>query len=472
MQAGLVGGSNQQLSLPFDASRTVNLRVVLDQQGKSPAALISRPGLGLFGTVGLGAGRGGLTAANNRVFVVSGSGFYEMAGDGTSTLRGSLDNTSGVVTLAENGFQVAICDGFNLYIFKYSDNTFQKVVTPNLANAASVTFIDGYFIVNRSFNSGVFQISAPYDGLTWAALDFATAESSPDALYRVISISGQLWLVGANSTEIWSNTGAANFPFARINSAAKMSTGTVAPFSVVEIDNSMFWVGRDINGNGIVYRADGFSPKRISTDAVDIVLQRAPDPFSLRTMTYQEAGHTYAIVTGGGMETAWVLDLATNIWTEDSYLNEEGNYELPLPSFVFSAFDKTIALDRRNGRVYTQSLDIYSDNGEEIARDRIFTHIFDRSKRFRLKNLAVFVETGVGNPNPEYDDPKILMWISEDGGRTFGQPFTGLIGKIGRFLERGVMFWQLGSYFQATFRVRISDPVKVAINGAEFNVGQ
>ena len=470
VQANVVGGSNQQGSLPFDAQRTVNFRIVTDQDGKTPASLISRPGLNLIGTTGTGPGRGGITAANYRVFVVSGSGLYEQQSDGTSTLRGTLDQNTGIVTMADNGFQLAVCDQQSLYIFTYATNAFQKVVTANLPSAASVAFIGGYFIVNKSFNSGIFQISAPYDGLTWAALGFATAESSPDALLRVMSISGQLWLVGASSIEIWSNTGAAEFPFQRVNSAAQISTGTIAPFGVAEIDNTLFWISRNDKGFGIVYRADGFSPKRVSTDAIELRLQAAPDPSSFHMITYQEAGHTYCTITGAGMETAPVLDIATGLWTEDCYLNSSGTYELPLVVYTFLAFNQIIALDKNNGNIYVQSLNYYSDNGDNIARDRIFTHIFNKSVRFRLKNLAVFFETGTGNEAAPGTNPIAQLRISEDGGRSFGSTYEGFIGQVGQFQERGVMFWQLGAYFQATFRLRVTEQIKVAVNGAEFNI--
>lgn len=468
VQANVVGGSSQQYSLPLDAQRTVNYRIIVDQDGKSPAGLISRPGLNLLGTTGTGAGRGGILAANGRVFIVSGSGLYEQQNDGSSALRGALDQTSGIVTMADNGFQLAVCDQQNLYILTYATNVFQKVVTANLPSAASVTFIGGYFIVNKAFNSGIFQISAPYDGLTWEALDFATAESSPDSLQRVMNISGQLWLVGSNSIEIWSNTGAASFPFQRVNSAAQLSVGTVAPFAVAEIDNTMFWIGRNERGFGIVNRADGFSPKRVSNDAIELKIQAASDPSSFKIISYQEAGHTYCMITGGGMDTALVLDIATGIWTEDAYLNESGQYEQPLQTYLFYAFGKIIALDRRNGNVYEQSIYYYSDNGDDIARDRIFTHIFNKSIRFKIKNLAVFFETGTGNET--VPNPVAQLRISEDGGRSFGTTYEGAIGQVGQFNERGVLFWQLGSYFQATFRLRVTEQIKIAINGAEFNV--
>lgn len=467
MDAGVVGGSSQQASLPFNAERTVNMYAVLDQQGKKPASLYARPGNAVFATLGSGAGRGAFTATNGRAFVVSGSQLYELLAGGTGTVLGSLLTSSGDITMAENGVQLAICDGVDLYILTYATNTFQRVVNPNLPSAASVTFLDGYFVVNRSFTSGIFQISAPFDGLNWAALDFASAESSPDSLLRVAVVFGQLFLFGDISIEPWNNTGAATFPFQRVNSSSQISVGVAAPSTILELDNTAFWVGKDKNGTGVVYRADGYSPKRISTEAVELRLQAAPSISTLKAMAYQEAGHTFYIITGGGMETAQVYDVSTNLWVEWSYFNSSGNYELPLTNDLFYAFGKTLALDRASGKVYEQSSKYYSDDGEEIACDRIFTHIFDNGNPFLIKNLILNFETGVGNTTVE--NPKAMLYLSNDGGRTFYTYYEAFMGKAGEFLSR-VVFWRLGRHRQCTFRVRVTDSVKRVITGGQFNV--
>jgi hypothetical protein len=466
MDAGVVGGSSQQASLPFNAERTVNMYAVLDQQGKKPASLYARPGNAVFATLGSGAGRGAFTATNGRAFVVSGSQLYELLVGGTGTVLGSLLTSSGDITMAENGVQLAICDGVDLYILTYATNTFQRVVNPNLPSAASVTFLDGYFVVNRSFASGIFQISAPFDGLNWAALDFASAESSPDSLLRVAVVFGQLFLFGDISIEPWNNTGAATFPFQRVNSSSQISVGVAAPSTILELDNTAFWVGKDKNGTGVVYRADGYSPKRISTEAVELRLQAAPSISTLKAMAYQEAGHTFYIITGGGMETAQVYDVSTNLWVEWSYFNSSGNYELPLTNDLFYAFGKTLALDRTSGKVYEQSSKYYSDDGEEIACDRIFTHIFDNGNPFLIKNLILNFETGVGNTTVE--NPKAMLYLSNDGGRTFYTYYEAFMGKAGEFLSR-VVFWRLGRHRQCTFRVRVTDSVKRVITGGQFN---
>lgn len=470
MKCGLVGPSYQQISLPFDAQRCVNQFALLDQNGKDVASLLGTPGNNLFGTVGTGPGRGGFKASNGRAFVVSGSGLFEIQVDGSGVLLGSLDQSQGLVTIDENGFQLAVCDGASLYIFTYATNAFIKVVNANLALAKTVTFIDSYFVVN--VGGGKFQISGNYDGTSWAALDFATAESSPDDLLRVLNVVGQLWLQGAETTEIWSNTGAVNFPFAKI-AGAKMETGTGAVYSGIPLDNSAFWIGNDKYGFGIVNRATGFTPERISTDPIEKRIQAAPDPTSLRTWAYQEDGHTHLIISGGGMETALCYDLATKLWHERAFLNEAGLYELPLATYGFYAFNKHLVLDKTNGNIYEQRLDFYDDNGSPIARDRIFTHIFNEFKRQVFKNLVIGFETGVGlqNPNANGDgvSPEVALYLSDDGGKTFGTPYIDTIGEAGKFKDL-VKFDRLGQASIMTFRTRRTDPCKYAVTSASFNV--
>lgn len=392
MKIGLVGGSNQERSLPFDAQRTINLYAASDPQGKEASALYGTPGLQLFSTCGVGTVRGAYAPANGRAFVVSGSGLYEIESNGTSTLRGTLDTSSGIVSIDENGVQLGICDGTYVYIFTYASNAFAKVTDVDLPTAGTITFIDGYFVISK-VDTGSFYISALYDGTSWAALDFATAESSPDELLRVYNAVGQLWLFGTHTTEIWTNTGAASFPFERI-SGAKMEVGIIAPHTAIAVDNSIFWVGQTDIGSGIVYRANGFSPTRISTSPIEKRIQACPTPETLSAYTYQQEGHTFYVITGGGMETTLVYDISTQLWHERAYLNASGELELHLGACGMYAFSKQLVGSRLNGKVYEMSLDYYSDDGEEILSQRTFTHLYDEGKRNKASQLQVDFEQG------------------------------------------------------------------------------
>lgn len=471
MKIGLVGPTSQQRSLPFDAQRTINLYPVLDQQGKEVSALYGTPGLEVTGvTPELLPGRGGFAAANGRAFFVVGTGVYEFDRLNNSYLIGTLDTSRGNVTIDENGFQLAICDGVSVYILTYATNVFQKVSDPDLPVSGTITFIDGYFVVNE-VGTGKFFISGLYDGLSWDALDFATAESSPDALDRVINAVGQLWLLGDKTTEIWTNTGSNTFPFEKI-AGAKMSVGVLAAHTAIEVDNSLFWVGKDNIGSGIVYRAKGFSPQRISTDAIEKLIQAATDPSNMRAYTYQQEGHVFYVITGGGLQTTLVYDISSGQWHERAFLNAQGAYEQHLVLHAIYAFNRHIGISRKDGLIYRMALDIYDDNGSPLSAERIYTHISNENKRLVFRQLEIAMETGVPqvgfDPNADSQietNPQITLWISRDGARTWSTGYTTSFGKIGEYKHRAV-FRRLGTAFNWTFKIRITDPVKRSLIGS------
>lgn len=421
------------------------------------------PGLSLFATAGTGPIRGGLAAANDRAFFVSGSILYEISSSGTATNRGVLDTSNGIVTFADNGFQLGICDGSKVYMFTYASNAFTKVTDPDLPSAGAIDFVDGYFIINK-VDTGQFYISGLYDGLSWDALDFASAESSPDLLTRAINFIGQLGLFGDKTLEIWRNTGDSTFPFQRISGSTPI--GSISPFTITSVDTSVYWVGHNSQGGGIVYRAQGFTPSRISTDAIERKLQEVSQPELLRSWTYQQEGHVFYVITGSDLETSLVYDITTELWHERAYLNSNGLYEQHRGSCCINAFNGLqLVGDRENGNIYTMSLDVFTDNGNPIQRKRIYTHLIDELKQVRYNSLEIGVETGVGLQTGQGSNPTLSLRISKDGARTWTDYYTTSIGAAGVYGQQ-VKFRRLGICQQMTFEISISDPIKCAITGS------
>lgn len=463
MKIKLVGPSYQQRSLPFDAQRTVNLFPIIDQDGSDVASLLGTPGLELFGTAGVGPVRGGFSAGNGRAFFVASNNLYELSGTGTATLRGTITSFIGPVTFADNGLELAVCDGSKAYILTYATNAFAQITDADFPpSVGAIDFIDGYFVVNEN-DTGRFYISALYNGSSWDPLDFATAESSPDKLVRAVNFVGQLGLFGENTLEIWHNTGDSAFPFARISGSTPI--GTVSPYTVISIDTSVYWVGTTTQGGGIVYRAQGFTPTRISTEAIERKLQEVPDPSQLVSWTYQQDGHVFLVITGEGLDTSLVYDLSTSLWHERAYLNEMGLYERHLGACCIYAFGKHLVGDRRNGNIYDMRLDVYSDAGNAIQRRRVYTHLIDELKQVRYNQLTIGFEQGVGLQSGQGSNPVMSLRISRDGARTWGNSYTTSIGAVGKYTTE-VTFRRLGIQQICTFEITISDPVKVAITGS------
>jgi len=464
MKIGIVGPSYKQRSLPFDAQRSINLFPIMDEMGKEVASMYGTPGLSSFSSAGAGPHRGAFKSGNGRVFFVSGTELYEVDSGGNATLRGSFFTSVGTVTMAEGTTQLAICDGQSLYSFTYSSNAFAQVTSSGLPlGVGYVTNIDGFFIVSEN-DSGRFYISSLNDVTTWSALDFATAESKPDELIAVINGIGQLWFFGETSTEIWSNTGASSFPFSRIDGAV-MQVGILAKNSAIEVDNTVMWVGQDEFGSGIVYRAKGFSPQRISTTPIEKLISEATSPGDIVAWAYQEEGHVFYVLTGGGLETSLVYDLTTQAWHERAYLNDDGDFKQHLGSCHVFAFNKHLIGDRRNGNIYEMSLDYYDDAGDEIARERIYTHIVDEDRRIRYNRLRIGFETGVGLQSGQGSAPLVSLQLSKDGARTWSNWYTASIGAVGQY-QTSVEFRRLGIAETMTFKIRMTDPVKTVVTGS------
>lgn len=463
MKIGLVGPSYQQRSLPFDAQRTVNLFPIKDKQGADVSSLLGTPGLSLFATCGVGPIRGGKDAANGRAFFVSGGTLYEVMSDGSSMVRGSLLTSSGAVTFADNGIQLGICDKTYGYVFKYSDNTFAQITDGDFpASVGAIDFIDNYFVVNEN-DTGKFYISAVSDGASWDPLDFATAESSPDNLKRAFNFVGQLGLFGDTTLEIWRNTGDSLFPFARISGSVPI--GTLSPDTVISIDTSVYWVGHTSQGGAMVYRAQGFTPTRISNEFIDRILQAEPNPELLRSWSYQKDGHAFLVITGGSLSTSLVYDLSTEEWHERAYLNTVGEFEQHLGCCAVHIFNKIFLGSRLDGSIYELSMDVYTDNGNPIKRQRIYTHLLDELSYVRYNSLQIGFENGVGLTSGDGSNPQASLRISRDGARTWSNYFNASIGAIGKYQQQ-VKFRRLGIHQQCTFELNISEPVKVAITGS------
>lgn len=430
--------------------------------GQNVTALYGTPGLAEHNTLGTGSIRGMVTAANGRYFAVSGYDFYEIfAAGATGTYSPQLQTNIPTCTFADNGSQLAVCDGTNLYTFTYSSGAFAQVSDVDFPGAGSVCFLDGYFIVNDP-DSGQFYISGLYDGTTWDALDFATAESLPDDIVRVFSTKKLLVVFGDLSTDIFTNSGGTDFPFVRTLS---IDVGLAAADTACYLDNSIFWVGKDENGHGQVYKMQGSSPVVISTPAITEKIQAVTDITALKAFVYQQGGHTFYFLTGSDLETSLVMDVSTGLWHERAYLNSNGDFEQHRAACHMFAFGKNLVGDKRSGEIYDMSMAYYDDDGDPIKRTRICTHLQNEGEIFRANSLQIDFERGVGLSSGQGSDPQAWIRVSRDFGKTWGPELWQTIGALGKYLPRAI--WRrLGLRETFTLECSISDPVKVVIRGA------
>jgi len=404
LKTPILGGSYVARSINAADNRMVNLfpeAVPEGSGGKEAGFLLRCPGLRLVATVGDGPIRG-LWVTNGIAYVVSGSEFYSLDTDWVSTLIGTVSGT-GPVSMADNGTQIFIACNPTSYIYNTSTAVFGQITDPDFPGAGSVGYLDGYFVFNEP-DSQKFWVTSLLDGTSIDPLDFASAEGYPDNVIALIVDHREIFLFGNTSVEVWYDAGTPDFPLARIQGAF-MEVGCAAAYSVAKLDNSVFWLGSDARGRGIVYRANGYTPARISTNAVEYAIQNYGNITDAIAYTYQQDGHPFYVLIFPSAEATWVYDVSTQLWHERAGF-ENGDFTRHRSNCQMAFNSEVVVGDYEDGRLYAFDLDVYADDDQIqkwLRSWRALATGQNNLKRTAHHSLQLDAETGVGlNDYPAY----------------------------------------------------------------------
>lgn len=473
MHTPILGSSYVARSVNAADNRMVNLFPEIVPDGGKEAAFLSRcPGLEFLQTVGTGPIRGLWAHQVNGedFYVASGTEFYKLSSmTGTPVKLGDITGT-GQVSIADNGTQLFIACNPDAFIYNEVLNTFTQITDPDFPGAVTVGYLDGYFVFNEP-DSQRMWVTALLNGLDVSPLDFASAEGSPDGIVALNVDHRECWVFGTDSIEVWYDAGLQDFPLQRIQGAFN-EIGCVAAFSVAKMDNGLFWLGTDARGQGIVYRANGYTGKRISTHAVEYAIAQYGNISDAVAYTYQQEGHSFYVISFPTGNATWVYDVATEAWHERAGW-DNGSFMRHRSNCQCNFGGNTIVGDFENGNIYRFSLDVYADNDgvqKWLRSWRALPTGKNNLTRTAHHSLQLDCETGVGL-NGE-DAPQAMLRWSDDGGHTWSNEHWSPMGKIGQYYHR--VFWRrLGMTMKLrdrVYEVSGTDPVKIAIVGAELHL--
>lgn len=423
--------------------------------GKTVSKIFGVPGKKLFSDINSNRSRGQYVF-NSLLYTVMGSTLYEVSTTGVATSRGTLNTTYGNVCISDNGTHMIIVDGTNGYT--YTSGTLTQISDGDFPNGATtVTFIGGYFVVDDPGNTGRFYYSDLYDGTSWTALGFATAESIPDALVRVFEDHGQLILFGDKSIEPWYPSGDADLPFSVVNGAS-IRWGLDARWSAAQFDNSIAFLGKRSDGALQIVVMSGYQPTRISNEFIEHEIENYTTTSDAIGQTYTSNGHTFYVLSFPVANKTWVYDASTTLWHERK---TNGNRD----SADFYTFynKKIITSNYAKGELLQLDDDTYTDNGLIITRSFTVPYVHNNKEMLFGVSLQVEFEQGIGLTNGQGDDPLVMMDYSENG-KTWSNKKTRAIGKLGKYGWRTI--WRrLGRFRDRTFRITITDPVRFVVTG-------
>ena len=470
MKSPILGSSYIARSGQAAANRMVNLYPeIVNEGGKSRACLFRAPGLRLLATVGGGPIRGCWTFGGMG-YVVSGSKLYSVSRQWESEELGTVSGGTGLVSMADNGTQLFIACRPRAFVYNAFAGIFAEITDPDFVGAVTVGYLDGYFLFNEPGTQTIW-ITQLFDGTAVDGLDFASAEGFPDDLVAVFVDHREAWLFGAISTEVWYNSGASDFPIERVQ-GAMIEVGAASPDCIAKIDNTIMWLGHD----GIVYRANGYTPQRKSTHALETWITDNADISEAQAYSYRQDGHQWYVLTFPNTDTTWVYDVATDAWHERASWDDGLFIRHRSNCHMFFNGEHVVG-DFENGNLYALDPSVYSDNGAVQKWLRAWRALPPGTDALKYKthhSLQLDVETGRTTlQTGQGSVPEVMLRFSDDAGNRWSHELWRQMGAIGR-TERRVIWRRLG--LSSKLRDRIyevsgTDPIRIVITGAELDMG-
>lgn len=456
-QVPLFGIGNRAKSLNASAQERLNLYVEVNADPENHVlTYYPTPGLVTFVDFGAFPSRG-IYQIGNFNYVVNRDTLYRVANDGTTTSLGTLLTDSGRVGMSDNGIQLMIVDGANGYILTLATDAFAQITDVDFPGGDTVTFLNQRFIVNEP-GSGRFFWSALLDGFTWDGLDFATAEASPDNLVAVFAEAGQLILLGESVTEIWGDSGAADQAFVKIGGGA-VEWGLGARWSLTKYIDSLAFLRINRLGQAQVCLMSGASAIPISNPDVEAEITGYGDVSNATGLAYMVNGHPFYQINFPTVGKSWMYDGQSKEWHRMESFG--GLHRVQMVSKLLGSI---YGADFENGKLYKIEPDVYTDDGQPIARELTTRHI-NTGDWSRISELWIEMESGVGLQLGQGTDPQIMLTISRDGGHTYGNEMWASFGRVGQYTRRA-NWHRLGRARNWTFKLRITDPVRTVFIAA------
>ena len=452
--APVIGGAYSDDAKPWTCQDTVNYIPVAAERpgGRSPAMLRGVPGLRAFCDLGTGKPIRGARNVEGLLLAVSGNTLFKVSAKGVPTAIGTIPGV-GRVSMSHNqiagGNQVAIANGLSGYVYNTVDGTLAQITDEGFPGSVSFDFIDGFITGIEPARRFAFHSNLT-NATDYNTLDRYEAEGSPDKLVGQVVDHREWWLFSERTIEPFVNTGAATNTFQRASNTM-IEVGCASGAAIAQMDSSVFWVGND----GIVYRANGYTPTRISTHAVEQALAKC-NLAQCFAVTFEDLGHKVYYLTCPDGQT-WGYDAASGEW----HRRKSAGLDRWRINTLTSWAGQWIAGDYSNGKLYRLDWAAQDEDGAVLERRRITGVLHDNQNRVTVNAVALVFDTGRGGDTPMTCDFR----VSRDGGHNWSDWRQCSMGNTGEFTKR-VEMRRFGQGVQWVFDIRVTDPGKADLMAA------
>jgi hypothetical protein len=327
-----------------------------------------------------------------------------------------------------------------------------------------IDFCDGYFCATIQ-DSNTFQVSNLEDGTTWSGLFISTISYFPDDIVSMKVDHRNIGFLSGKKSIIYYNSGSGFPPFIPIQGAF-LEDGCAATFATVQVADTVCWLSQ--NERGPVQAkvlASGTAGQRISTLATEFAWQQysASDIAAAQAYAYEDQGHTFWVIRFP--KGTWAYDFLTNLWHRRGFWNQPtASYTAHRSTSHAYAFGMHLVGDWASGNIYQMAIGTYTDFGNPLRWLRRGPLMMFQNKWLSIPEVEFILETGLGPIPPLLDGngqpraPQVMLRVSRDGSKTWGNEFILDCGQAGEYDVR-VRKLMLGRARKPVLELSGSDPI-------------
>lgn len=443
----------------------MNMYVQPNRGGGPDYIYVPSPGASPFITLPQAPIRG-MFSEEGRSFAVT-TKIMEFDAAGVQTDRGAVavdQYPAQATTNGDGGDEILFTSGNKAYNLNKTTNVLTEVVT----GARMCGMLDTFFFVLDN-DSSTIKASASLDGLTWSGLAIDQRATASDPWRSMVISGSRVYLLGERTSDVYFNAGGSPFPLSPFRGGT-IPFGIAADFSAVDFDGAVTWLTQSKNGARRIVSAAGYgSADPISTPGMEFIIGQYTRVDDAEAFVYEEYGVSHYVITFPTAKATWDY-CASGGWTMLGTWNAAANSfdAWHARSHVFADGFHLVG-DRTTGLISRLSSNYCTDVGGGVIRRIIMPQTLDtQMHRAIISSLRLVMNNGIGLDTGQGIDPTIMLQMSYDGGKTWGDEVWQSAGAMGE--TDAITSWtQLGSGSRPRPRFVMTDPVQFQISDCILN---